>query len=261
MSAIYDQIGVKYDITRKADPEITRRLYNHLQIFDNNSVIDIACGTGNYTISLKELGVNIAGVDVSRKMIMSASKKTSQIHWSIGDVKNLPFKDNEFKGATCVLAIHHFDDLYKSFNEIYRVLDVGSRFVIFTSSPEQMERYWLMKYFPQMMNKSLKQMPSIENVNKTLEEVGFSLIGNETFLIQPNLEDFFLYSGKYKPEMYLSEEVRNGISSFTSLAEPEEVREGLIKLIEDLHNGNFNKQIKNYNSNLGDYVFITAEKK
>lgn len=29
---IYDEIGLGYDTTRKADREIARRLYNHLQI-------------------------------------------------------------------------------------------------------------------------------------------------------------------------------------------------------------------------------------
>ncbi len=124
-----------------------------------------------------------------------------------------------------------------------------------------MKRYWLMEYFPNMMKNSLNQMPSIEMVNQTLEQVGFSLIGNETFLIQPNLQDFFLYSGKYKPEMYLSEEVRKGISSFASLADNEEIHLGLKKLEDDLHNNIFDQRIKNYHSNFGDYVFIVAEKK
>lgn len=67
-------------------------------------------------------------------------KKEPRINWFSGDVEKLPFSSGQFKGATCILAIHHFKDLHKSFKEVYRVLDAGSRFVIFTSSPEQMER-------------------------------------------------------------------------------------------------------------------------
>lgn len=261
MNSLYDLIGIEYDTTRKADTEITRRLYNHLQVFDNSPVIDIACGTGNYTIALRVLGLNISGVDISKEMITSASRKTSQIQWIVGDATSLPFKKKEFKGAVCVLSIHHFKDLQKSFNEIYRVLESGSRFVIFTSTPEQMKRYWLNEYFPLMMKKSLEQMPGIEIVNKKLEEAGFLLIGNETFMIQPNLGDLFLYSGKYRPDIYLSEKVRKGISSFVTLADNEEVQKGIANLADDINNDKFLQRIKNYSSNLGDYIFVVAKKK
>lgn len=260
LSSLYDEIGIEYDTTRKADMEIARRLYNHLQIFDNRPVVDIACGTGNYTIALSDLGVNISGIDISQEMIMSASKKTAEIDWTIGDVTNLPFENSQFSGAICVLSIHHFNNLNKSFSEINRILDSGSRFVIFTSTPEQMERYWLNEYFPQMMKKSLAQMPSIQTVNKTLQESGFSIVGNETFMIQPNLEDFFLYSGKYKPEIYLNEKVRSGISSFVTLAEIKEVEEGIKNLASDIKNSSFYQRTKGYYSNLGDYSFVVAEK-
>ncbi len=115
MSVLYDEIGKKYDTTRKADVEITRRLYHHLQIDNSSPVIEIACGTGNYTKALHELGLKISGIDVSHEMITAASKKSSQIEWLIGDVESLPYGNDEYKGAVCVLAIHHFKNLKKSF--------------------------------------------------------------------------------------------------------------------------------------------------
>ena len=57
MSEVYDKIGFAYDTTRKADPEIIRRLYHHLQLGVGSSVIDIGCGTGNYTMTLKKYGL------------------------------------------------------------------------------------------------------------------------------------------------------------------------------------------------------------
>lgn len=259
MAALYDKIGGNYDTTRKADPEITRRLYHHLQMKDGKEVLDLACGTGNYTIALAQLGVQVTGVDISREMISSAREKASTVEWQLGDVEALPFQSHHFQGATCILAIHHFNDIYQSFNEVHRVLMPGSRFVIFTSSPEQMKRYWLNEYFPEMMNKSMEQMPSLEEVNQALIAAGFKIIGNESFLIQPDLIDFFLYSGKYQPEMYLDEGVRNGISSFASVVTADEVQQGLRRLQEDLNNSVFEQRTKNYYSDLGDYAFVIAE--
>lgn len=257
---LYNRIGVDYDTTRKADPEITRRLYNNLQLFNQNKAIDIACGSGNYTNALYELGVNIVGVDISKEMLIKAKQKNKKIDWSEADVLNLPFDNNEFYGATCILAVHHFRDLHQSFKEIYRILKSGSRFVIFTSTPEQMEKYWLNEYFPDMMSKSILQMPSLNQVSEVLKLSGFQILGYETFMVQPNLQDFFLYSGKYQPEIYTKPEVREGISSFAALAEENEIEVGIKKLGYEIKSGVFKEKSLSYVSDKGDYLFVVAEK-
>ncbi|MGP4072908.1 hypothetical protein ACTWQB_10180 [Piscibacillus sp. B03] len=86
-------------------------------------------------------------------------------------------------------------------------------------------------------------------------------MGNETFLIQPDLKDFFLYSGKYKPKMYLDEKVRSGISTFANLASNEEVEEGCIRLKKDIETKKIEDVVNKYSSDLGDYTYIIAEKK
>ncbi|WP_199900107.1 class I SAM-dependent methyltransferase [Caldalkalibacillus mannanilyticus] len=146
MEVLYNHIGKNYDVTRQADLEIVNCLKRHLQV-EEGLVLDVACGTGNYTVALKNAGLDMVGVDVSDEMIRQAQEKMKEINWNIADVKKLPFSSRTFKGATCILAIHHFDHLVEAFQEVYRVIDEG-RFVIFTSSPEQMDRYWLKEYFP-----------------------------------------------------------------------------------------------------------------
>ena len=103
-------------------------------------------------------------------------------------------------------------------------------------------------------------MPNTLAVEKALLVSGFQMLGYESFMIQPNLQDFFLYSGKYRPEIYLRPEVRNGISSFASLASEVEVNEGIKKLEEDLKSGVFKQRAKSYVSELGDYLYVIAEK-
>lgn len=88
ISTLYNDIGKGYDNTRKADPEITRRLYNHLQIFDRSQVIDLACGTGNYTITLSNYNLDISGVDISEIMINEAKKKSNNLSWYSADISS-----------------------------------------------------------------------------------------------------------------------------------------------------------------------------
>jgi ubiquinone/menaquinone biosynthesis C-methylase UbiE len=261
MKALYDQIGSGYDITRKADPEITRRLYHHLQMQEHQTILDIACGTGNYTVALRNLDVHISGSDISNEMLEKARQKSEDVEWYHCDVQDLPFRSNAFNGAICTLAVHHFKDLTLSFKEISRVIVPGGRFILFTAAREQMKRYWLNEYFPEMMRKSTAQMPSLAQIRSATEQAGFVMHGYESFLIQPNLEDFFLYSGKHRPEIYLNAEVRRGISSFANLVENKEIEEGITKLSDDIQSGRFNEVFQTYCSDLGDYMFVVAEKR
>ncbi|GEL77419.1 class I SAM-dependent methyltransferase [Tenuibacillus multivorans] len=260
MFSLYDHIGLTYDTTRKADPEITRRLRKHLQVPNHHEVLDIACGTGNYTVSLEKSGLEMTGCDISQEMLNKAKRKSNSVQWDQANVNQLPYERDTFDGIACIMSIHHFDQLLTPFQEAYRVLKKG-RFVIFTAAPEQMNCYWLNEYFPKAMEDSAKQMPTFSLVNKKLKEAGFRIIGHETFLVQPDLQDFFLYSGKYDPKMYLDETVRSGISTFSNLASPEEVEEGCQRLREDIRTNKIDEVISRYSSNHGDYVFVIAEKK
>lgn len=56
------------------------------------------------------------------------------------------------------------------------------------------------------------------------------------------------------------EEVRNGISSFASLASDDEIQKGIKKLEEDIRTGLFLKKSLNYVSELGDYLYVIAKK-
>jgi hypothetical protein len=124
----------------------------------------------------------------------------------------------------------------------------------------KVEGHFVLKSYSKMMNESISQMPNTLAVEKALLDSGFQILGYESFMIQPNLQDFFLYSGKYRPEIYLRPEVRNGISSFASLASDDEVYKGTKKLEEDIKSGIFKQRSKSYVSELGDYLYVVAEK-
>ncbi|MBD2680818.1 MULTISPECIES: class I SAM-dependent methyltransferase [Nostoc] len=257
--AIYEQIGKSYDLTRRADPEIANRLAVKLQIKSDSSYLDVACGTGNYTLALAKHGGIWHGIDQSTKMIDAAINKSNSVTWQVGEVEALPYTDGSFSGVLCTLAIHHFAALIPACREIYRVLLAG-RLVLFTATPEQMSKYWLVEYFPEAIYKSAEQMPSLEKVKSALDEAGFQSVDIETYYISENLQDLFLYSGKHRPEIYLDENVRSGISTFALLASAEEIVAGCERLAVDIHTGRITEIIKKYENDRGDYLFITAEK-
>ncbi len=256
--ASYDRIGVGYETTRRADPYITNRLLSLVNLPCGGACLDVACGTGNYTTALAQAGLNMVGVDVSEYMISQARKKSPQIPWHLGDAAALPFANGSFDGALCTLAIHHFANRPAAFREIHRVLR-GGRLAIFTSSHEQIRGYWLNAYFPKALELSLNQMPDVPEVAELLHAAGFSPVTTESYAVRPDLQDFFLQSGKHRPERYLDPRVRAGISTFALFGEPAEMEAGCGRLSDDIASGRINDIIASHENAHGDYLFMVAE--
>ncbi len=267
MVTLYDRIGGGYDASRRADPYLTGRLLAHLRPAPGEQYLDAACGTGNYTLALAAAGVAVVGADVSARMIATAKAKgtaaggdQSPPYWLVADMAALPFGTRTFAGATCTLAIHHFADLTAAFAEVGYVVRAGGRFVLLTATPDRMSRYWLARYFPEMIARSAAQMPALEAVAAALRAAGFMRITTEPYTVRPDLQDLFLYSGKHRPAIYLDPVVRASISSFANLAPEEEVSEGCDRLARDIAAGHIDHAIAEAEHDSGDYLFIVAER-
>jgi len=70
MEVKYDKIGIDYNLTRKPDKFLTRKLLSHLNPKNDGLYLDIGCGTGNYTIELRKNGFQFIGIDPSEKMLV-----------------------------------------------------------------------------------------------------------------------------------------------------------------------------------------------
>jgi hypothetical protein len=101
-------------------------------------------------------------------------------------------------------------------------------------------------------------MPNLETICSALNRAKIPIESTEAFFITPELQDFFLYSGKQRPEMYLSESVRNGISSFHKYCSQPELSNGLDDLRNDIETGAIKRIVEKYENMKGDYLFISS---
>ena len=260
MSTKYNKIGINYNQTRKADPYLTEQLLKHLNPNKDGLYLDIGCGTGNYTSEFQKRGYNFIGIDPSIEMLQKARSKNLNIEWKIGTAEKTDLPQESIDGIIGTLTIHHWSNLTRAFSELHYVLKPNRRIVIFTSTPQQMQGYWLNHYFPKMLEDSMEQMPTYEVVKEAMNTAGFKISSTDIYNIEPDLQDQFLYCGKQNPELYFDESTRHGISSFSALANLEEVKKGLAQLRLDIDSGEINTIIKSYENSLGDYLYIIAEK-
>ena len=258
MAVKYDRIGDTYDLTRRPDPRIADRLVALLGAAPGASVLDVACGTGNYTSALSARGLAVVGLDVSRTMLVRARAKHPLLPLVRGDGAALPFADGAFSHAVTTLAIHHMADLPAIFSNIRRVAARGGRYLIFSALPEQLEAYWLASYFPAMMESAVRACPAGRTVEAALSAAGFRSVAIEPWDVPPDLEDKFLYAGKDRPELYFDKGFRSGISAFREFAGAE-VAQGLDRLRADLDSGRWRTIRAGAEQGTGDYCFFIAE--
>lgn len=258
----YDRIGIGYDTTRRADTYLAQRMFHFLDASNKGlQCLDVGCGTGNYTAVLHEMGLDFIGIDPSEEMLSKARKKAPSIHWERGSAEGIDLPTSFIDRILISLSIHHWSSLTEGFVEVSRVLKPQGKVVLFTPLPNQTKAYWLHHYFPKMIEDSAKVLPALDQIESAFEHAGLEIIEREPYFVQPDLQDWFLYSGKHHPEMYFREEVRKGISSFALLANQPEVEKGLRQMRKDIDSGKIEEVMRAHENDLGDYLFLVGQKR
>src|SRR5919108_517457 len=90
-------------------------------------VLDVACGTGDLSLSLFEItGAGVVGTDFCRPMLAIAAGKTSgRIRFIEGDALDLPFRDGTFDVATIAFGLRNLSNVESGLAELSRVLKPG----------------------------------------------------------------------------------------------------------------------------------------
>ena len=257
----YNTIGLNYNQTRKADQYLAGQILKHLNPNKTGLYLDIGCGTGNYTNALQKKGYQIIGIDPSIEMLQKALSQNKNIQWKIGSAEKTGLTQHSVDGIIGTLTIHQWTNLVRAFSELNYILKPNGKIIIFTSTPQQMQGYWLNHYFPKILKDSLLQMPSLETVAQAMTSAGLKITATDTYSVRPDLQDQFLYCGKQNPELYFDNSIRHGISSFSALANKTEVENGLVALRSDIDNGKIDEIIASYQNDLGDYLYVIGENK
>ena len=110
-------------------------LQSWAQISPSETVLDIACGTGELERLLLQENPQqrITGVDISEEMLTTAKQKLSaypKVSWHTASASELPFGNCSYDVAISASSFHYFDDPIASLKEMKRVLKPGGRVII-----------------------------------------------------------------------------------------------------------------------------------
>jgi SAM-dependent methyltransferase len=225
MGLLYDSIGKRYTSVRREDPRIAARI--RAALGDARTVVNVGAGTGSY----EPRDLEVVAVEPSETMIAQRPDGAAPVVRAYAE--ELPFKDRSFDAALAVLTDHHWADHARGLAELSRV---ARRVVLFTWDPATILDGWVVHdYFPSAQ----ELIPDGYRFAHTLARLGDARA--EPVPIPHDCVDGFLHAYWRRPEAYLSQEVRAGISVFARM-DRGAVEAGVRKLRRDLESGEWQRR-------------------
>ena len=129
VQAMFDRIAPRYDrlnriMTFGMDASWRRKAIESLGLPPGSTVVDVACGTGDFCRELQTHGLVPFGFDISFGMLSAANTTAPVVQ---ADGLRLPLGDALVDGLTCGFALRNVVDLGGLFDESGRVLRSGGR--------------------------------------------------------------------------------------------------------------------------------------
>jgi SAM-dependent methyltransferase len=219
---LYDSIGATYTVTRRTEPRIAAQVWAALG--DARTILNAGAGTGSY----EPPGRDVIAVEPSA--VMRAQRPAGAAPCVAAAAESLPFEDQSFDAAMAIATVHHWQDPIAGLREMRRV---ARRVVVFTHDSSDTgwhRRFWLTRdYLPEVAD-LFEGRPSLTELARAIGA------RTEPVLIPWDCADGFFEAYWRRPEAYLDENVRRGISVWTSVG-PDAEQRAVRSLRDDLASG------------------------
>jgi len=221
-SQLYDSIGPTYSATRCTEPRIAAQVWAALG--DARTVLNVGAGTGSYEPPDRD----VTAVEPSG--LMRGQRPAGAAPCIAAAAESLPFDDQSFDAAMAIATVHHWQDPIAGLREMRRV---AQRVVVFTHDTSDIgwrRRFWLSRdYLPEVAD-LLVGRPSLTELANAIGA------RTEPVLIPWDCADGFFEAYWRRPEAYLHEHVRRGISAWSRVG-PHAEQRAVHSLHNDLESG------------------------
>lgn len=154
-------------------------------IDEGSTVLDLGCGTGLYTMGLRDhTSASTCGLDPSVGMLSQAKEKTGAIHWFNAVGEYLPVRSGVLDCIFSSQVWHHITERQETANECGRTLNADGTVVIRTISHEQLRRKVVFHFFPEIMENQLRVYPSDEDFRRYFWKAGFASVTFQAYELE-----------------------------------------------------------------------------
>ena len=216
---LYDTIGATYSATRRTDPRIAAQVWAALG--DARTVLNVGAGTGSYEPPDRDVTA------VEPSAVMRAQRPADAAPCVAAAAESLPFEDQSFDAAMAFATIDHWQEPIAGLREMRRV---ARRVVVFTKDFSDPDLFWLSRdYLPEYAG-LFAGRPSLAEL---ADAIGARV---DPVLIPWDCADGFYEAYWRRPEAYLDEHVRRGMSIWARVGPGAEQR-AVRSLRDDLASG------------------------
>ncbi len=130
---MFDRIAPGYDrvnrvMTGRMDQRWRRSLVARLAVTADDVVLDLACGTGDFSEIALEHTEHVIGLDFAREMLLGAQRRNLEpVQLAQGDALRMPLADGSITVAVSGFALRNFAAIPPVMAELARVLRPGGR--------------------------------------------------------------------------------------------------------------------------------------
>jgi ubiquinone/menaquinone biosynthesis C-methylase UbiE len=112
-----------------------QKLLKLAKITGEENVLDIATGGGHTANGFAPFVKKVIALDLTAEMLVAAEKFIranghQNVEFIQGDAEDLPFSEQSYDIVTCRIAPHHFPNVNKFVNEVFRVLRSKGQFLL-----------------------------------------------------------------------------------------------------------------------------------
>ena len=217
---LYDAIGATYTVTRRTEPRIAEQVWAALG--EARTVLNVGAGTGSYEPSDRDV------IAVEPSALMRAQRPAGAARCVAASAESLPFEDQSFDAAMAFATVHHWQNPIAGLREMQRV---ARRVVVFTC--DTTDRSWRRRFW--LTRDYLSEVPA-SRVGLATELARAIEARMEPVLVPWDCADGFFEAYWRRPEAYLDENVRRGISVWAAVG-PDAEQRAVRSLRDDLASG------------------------
>lgn len=135
---------------RLIDRREKQAVLDALEPIEGRDILEIACGTGRFTVMLAERGANIVGLDISGPMLQQGRQKaktagvSDHLEFMRGDAGRLPFPDDHFDVVFAMRFFHLADTPETFLTEMARVSNDQVFFDTFKAYSSRSAYNWML---------------------------------------------------------------------------------------------------------------------
>ena len=204
----YDAFASYYDVMDGTLIEYDKaaKMISDTLKLEKAKILDMACGTGNFTIALHKLGHDVEGMDISEGMLREARKKADDLRFSKHDMRK-PLR-GRYDLITCMFnSVAHITP--KELETVLTNLHDHTRYLVFDIfNFEFMDKNFRAYPFIDLVYNSPK-LKIVRFNNNTLDrEKHIMHITQETWFQEPN-KPAELVKGSWDMQIYTRQEIED----------------------------------------------------